>query len=187
MPGRQETAGRRSGSFDAFDVARRCASLAGTVNAAALPRASDRLAQEGGAAEIAWRITGTVDAQGRPALEVSLDGTVPLVCQRCLQPYSWAVAQRTLLLLARDERELATLDAEDEHEVVSAAAPLDAATLVEDELLLTLPFAPRCERAACAAAGREAGETAEPPATSAFAALAGLKTGTGKKAKKADG
>ena len=51
------------------------------------------------------------------------------------------VAQRTLLLLARDERELARLDAEDhEHEVVLADAPLDPLTLVEDELLLTLPL-----------------------------------------------
>jgi uncharacterized protein len=186
MPGRQGTAGRRSGSFEAFDVARRCASLAGKVDAAALPRASDRLAQDGGAAEVAWRITGIADALGRPALEVSLDGSVPLVCQRCLRPFSWPVAQRTLLLLARDDRELAALDAEDEHEVVSAGAPLDALTLVEDELLLTLPFAPRCERAACAAAGRATAEGAKAQAPSAFAALAGLKTGTRKKAKKAD-
>ena len=37
--------------------------------------------------------------------------------------------------------------------MVLAAAPLDAATLVEDELLLTLPFAPRCERADLRATG----------------------------------
>ncbi len=59
-----------------------------------------------------------------------------------------------MVLLARDERELARLDEEDEHEVVLAASPLDAATLVEDELLLTLPFVPRCERAECARAAR---------------------------------
>jgi uncharacterized protein len=186
MPGRQESAGRGSGSFDAFDVARRGASLAGTVDAAALPRAADRLAEVGDAAKVSWRIAGTADALGRPALEVSLDGTVPLVCQRCLQPFSWPVAQRTLLLLARDERELAILDAEDEHEVVPAATRLDTVTLVEDELLLTLPFAPRCERATCAAASSVAGDAAEAPAASAFAALAGLKTGSRKKAKKAE-
>jgi len=187
MAGRQETAGRRSGSFDAFDLARRHASLAGTANAASLPRAADRLAQESGAAAVAWRITGIADALGRPALEISLEGVVRLVCQRCLRPFSWPVAQRTLLLLARDERELAILDAEDEHEVVPAAVPLDAATLAEDELLLTLPFAPRCARAACGATAMSAGEDADAPAVvSAFAALAELKTGTRKKAKKAE-
>ncbi len=63
------------------------------------------------------------------------------------------------LLLARDERELAVLDAEDdEHEVLLADAPQDAMTLIEDEVLLVLPFAPRCERAACAdSAARGAG------------------------------
>jgi len=187
MAGRQETAGRRSGSFDAFDLARRQGSFAGTMNVASLPRAAERLAPEDGAAEVAWRITGTADALGRPALEISLEGVVRLVCQRCLRPFSWPVGQRTLLLLARDERELAILDAEDEHEVVPASAPLDAAALAEDELLLTLPFAPRCERAACGATAMSAGEDMDAPApASAFAALAELKTGKRKKATKAE-
>ncbi len=72
-----------------------------------MERAVDRLAPEGGASEVAWRITGTTDALGRPALEIRLDGSVPLECQRCLQPFAWPVAQCTMLLLARDERELA--------------------------------------------------------------------------------
>ena len=76
------------------------------------------------------------------------DGSVPLECQRCLQPFAWPVAQRTTLLLARDERELARLDdGDDEHEVILAEAPLERVTLIEDEVLLALPFAPRCERA----------------------------------------
>ena len=74
-------------------------------------------------------------------------------------------------LLAKDERELARLDEDDEHEVVLASAPLDPRVLVEDELLLTLPFAPRCERPECAgAAPMEA--TAK---QTAFGALAGWK------------
>lgn len=185
MAGRQDSAERRSGAFDAFDVARLGAKLSGTLDAASLPRTADRLVPGGRGAEVAWRIAGTHDALGRPALEIGLDGAVPLVCQRCLQPFAWAVKQRTVVLLARDERELAQLDADDEHEVVLAAVPLDAATLAEDELLLTLPFAPRCERAACvgkgpapAAAARSAG------GAPAFAALAALKGGGAKKGTK---
>jgi uncharacterized metal-binding protein YceD (DUF177 family) len=75
-------------------------------------------------------IVGMTDASGRPALEVRLDGEVPLECQRCcLRTFTWPVAQATVLLLARDERELARLDADDAHEVILAAAPM---TLVED-------------------------------------------------------
>ena len=184
MAGRQESAGRRNGVFDAFDVALRHASFAGKVDAARLPRVADLLAPDGGAGDVSWQITGTVDALGRPALEISLDGVLPLVCQRCLSSFAWPVAQRTVVLLAHDERELARLDDEDEHEVVLAAAPLDAATLTEDELVLTLPYVPRCERVACAATMMAAGRTAEASAnTSAFAALADAKAGSAKKAK----
>lgn len=184
MAGRHESAGRRGGSFDAFDLALRGASLAGVLDEASLPRAADRLAPDGGRAEVSWRVTGKTDALGRPALEIGLDGAVPLVCQRCLRAFTWPVTQRTLVLLARNERELAALDAEDEHEVVLAAAPLDPVALAEDELLLTLPFAPRCERAECVGTGFAAGEAASVAPPKAFAALAALKTGAGKKAKK---
>lgn len=184
MAGRQGASGRRGGSFDAFDLALRGATVVGTVNAASLPRAADRLAPEGGAADISWRIAGTTDALGRPALEIGLDGVAPLVCQRCLQTFTWPVVQRTLLLLARDGRELAVLDDDDEHEVVLADAPLEALTLVEDELLLTLPFVPRCERVGCAGTRLSVEEPAAAPASaSAFAALAGLQRVTAKKAK----
>ena len=180
MAGRQGKAARRDGSFDAYDLVRRCASYAGKFDAASLPRTVDLLAPDGGPAEVSWRIAGLTDPSGRPALEVRVEGSVPLVCQRCLQPFAWPVVQCTTLLLARDERELATLDAEDEHEVILAAGPLDAATLAEDELLLTLPFAPRCERAECTqsavAGARDTGAGAP-----AFAALAAIKSGGAKK------
>jgi uncharacterized protein len=183
MAGQQGSSGRRRGAFDAFDLALRRGELAGTVDVATMARAVDRLAPGGGASQVSWRITGTTEAMGRPALEIRLDGSVPLECQRCLQPFAWPLAQCTTLLLARDERELAVLDAEDdEHEVLLAYAPQDAMTLIEDEVLLVLPFAPRCERAACAGAPLAAHEPAL-PRPSAFAALAGLKKVATKKAK----
>ena len=184
MSGRHESAGRRDGSFDAFDVAFRRASFSGKVDASSLPRVAEVLAPDAGAAEISWRIMGTADALGRPALELSLDGVVPLMCQRCLKAFPWPVAQRTELMLARDERQLAQIDAEDEREVMLAAAPLETTMLIEDELLLTLPFAPRCERAECekSAMATVGGPQAE-GAPSAFAALADMKPGAAKKGK----
>ena len=186
MAGRQGSTVRSGGTFDAFGIARRGAALAGTTDAATLPRVADRLAK--GKAPIAWRITGTADTLGQPGLEVSLDGVVPLECQRCLRTFSWPVAQRTLLLLARDERELARLDANDEHEVILAAAPQEPLALVEDELLLTLPFAPHCERDDCAsrsaAMAAPAGGETTPPRTSAFSVLAAMKAPPAKKTKR---
>jgi uncharacterized protein len=173
------------GRFDAFSVAARQAVVAGHVDATRLARVADMLAADGEPAQIDYRITGGA-AAGHPALEVALAGSVPLVCQRCLQPFRWPVEQETTVLLARDDQELARIDDEDhEHEVILAAAPVDPLELVEDELLLTLPFAPRCPEAVCEAArGARAVEPASPDAgtPSAFDVLAGLKTGgAGKK------
>jgi DUF177 domain-containing protein len=58
------------------------------------------------------------------------------------------VDQSTELLLARTQSELTRLDVE-EIEVVLAMERLDALTLVEDELLLSLPFSPRHEDGQC--------------------------------------
>ncbi|HEY4139008.1 MAG TPA: YceD family protein [Casimicrobiaceae bacterium] len=122
-------------------------SLSGTVDAAALFRLSDRLTDAH--APIEWRIEGTADAIGRPALAVELEGAVMLECQRCLGPLEWPVEQRTELLLARDDDEAARLDANSASEVLIAATPLDTQTLIEDELVLALPFVARHPDGSC--------------------------------------
>src|SRR5439155_2770399 len=131
----------QAGRFDAFRLATRGEVLAGEVDLVRRSRVLDRLAQTASSATVSWRIEGSQDALRRPMLTLTVQGSLPLVCQRCLQPFEVAIEQRSELLLARDEAELARLDAE-EREVVLASTPLDAMTLVEDELLLSLPFAP---------------------------------------------
>lgn len=138
--------------FDAFKLAAQGGKLDGRLDARTLEAVEDQLAEGAGAVPIAWSVTGRRSAAGRPALAIGLDGVVPLVCQRCLGRVDWPVAQRTEVLLARDEAELKRLDDELEDEVVLAQGPLDAERLVEDELVLALPFAPRHE-GECPAAG----------------------------------
>ena len=119
----------------------------GSVDPHRLPRVVDLLAD--GPASVAWRIEGTKDALGRPAVAVSLRGSVSLTCQRCLAEFDWPIEQRSEVLLARDELELAALDAGSDSEVVLAEGSLDPLTLVEDELVLALPFAPRHPEGDC--------------------------------------
>jgi uncharacterized protein len=159
------------GRLDAFELSAEGGKLAGKLDARTLPRAGDQLAAGADAVPIAWRISGGRDAAGRPSLTVRLDGAVPLVCQRCLQPFVAPVAQTTDLLLARDEAELARLDGE-ETEVVLANATLDPRNLVEDELLLSLPLSPRHGEEECPAAR---GPIADDGKLSPFAELAALK------------
>ena len=131
--------------FDAFKLAARASSVSGSLDARRLPNVADSLAPGDDPVPIAWTVEGRRSAEGRPAISIDIEGDVPLVCQRCLAPMAWPVSQGTEVLLAHDEDELATLDAETEGDVILADRPLDAATLVEDELVLTLPFAPRHE------------------------------------------
>jgi uncharacterized protein len=161
--------------FDAFKLAASGDTVSGTVDARQFQRVADRLQEAEGAkdATVAWHIDGGVDPSGRPALTVCVDGTVPLVCQRCLQPFAWKVEQRTDLLLARNEAELAALDNE-EPEVVLASQALDALTLVEDELLLSLPFSPRHPEGVC---GPGITAALESEKASPFARLNSLKSG----------
>jgi DUF177 domain-containing protein len=183
MPITGGSAGQRAGSaqagrFDAFRLATRAESLAGEIDVGRRPRVCDRLAQTAGPAMISWRIDGGRDALDRPTLTLTVQGSLPLVCQRCLLPFDAPIELRSELLLAHDETELARLDME-EAEVLLASAPLDATTLVEDELLLSLPFAPMHPDDRCPAMPARAHESDEVrrgrDRVSPFARLAALK------------
>jgi uncharacterized protein len=129
-----------SGKFDAARLIRDRGMLEGELDAVVLPRVADQLME--GPAPVAWRIRGASDAVGRPALNIELEGELPLECQRCLGVYRWPLRQTTQVLVARDDAEMARLDNDSELEVVLATGPLDPAELVEDELVLAIPFAP---------------------------------------------
>jgi uncharacterized protein len=141
----------RPGTFDAYRLARERGVLEGTLDVAASERLEDRVAP--GAATLDWRIEGTTDAAGRPALAISIRGGVPLECQRCLAPFALPVDQRTVAVLAKSEAEADALDADSGDEVLVADHALEPAALIEDELLLTLPYAPMHEEGRCAEAG----------------------------------
>jgi uncharacterized protein len=187
----EEAAGAKGGGsagstqarrFDALKLVSRGETLAGETDVARSARVADLLASTADAAMVSWRIQGALDPLGRPMLSLTIRGRLPLVCQRCLQPFDASIEQSSELLIARDEPEWAQLD-EDEREVVLASAPLDATTLVEDELLLSLPYAPKHPDAQCPAASAQAPGSAETEqhTSSPFARLAALKKGRGGK------
>jgi uncharacterized protein len=139
----------KAGTFDAFRLARERDSVRGSFDAEASERLYDWLAP--GAAPVRWSITGTTDASGRAAIAIELDGSVPLECQRCLTAMTWPVKQRTVALLAKSDAEADALDDGSDEEVLVADVPLDALALVEDELLLSLPYAPTHADGECVA------------------------------------
>lgn len=119
--------------------------VSGEVALTQLPRLQDSLPEDfdmESAPPLVWSIHGTRDALGHRALEVSVNGVFPLECQRCLKPVLWNVAQQSMVLVAKTQDELVALDENSELEVVLCEQGIDAQALIEDELLLSLPFAP---------------------------------------------
>jgi len=117
-------------------------------------------------------INVTVDATRSPrgllGLRVNLVGEVMLTCQRCLQPVAVSLRREALFELVDSS---AALDADDDEEWdrLLHSDRCDLVHIVEDEMLLALPYSPRHDR--CAPVERmESGEK-----VSAFAGLAALK------------
>lgn len=153
--------------IDGLEFASSSAGLEGVFAVSELPRLHDMLASDAG--EVAYALKGGRDEQGRPTLQVSVRGRLQLRCQRCLEPMAFDVDVQERLVLAAT---LAEIDAEPSDasgpDRVVAGREMPVRDLIEDELLLAVPYAPRHE--SCAA--HPAHEEREP--SSPFANLRGL-------------
>ena len=162
--------GSKQTVIDSLEFARAELALRGSLPLAGLTRLKDSLADAHGTVE--FEVKGGHDARHRPILTVAIHGMLHLKCQRCLEALDHPLqALNTLLLVAAGAAAAGELDDED-IEWIEASRELDVATLVEDEILLGLPYAPRHEDGACGPLGTAVAEGA---AASAFAKLAALK------------
>lgn len=151
-------------AIDGLAFARDAALLGGRLGIESLPR----LAQSGCSASILdFVLTGEINERGKPGLKLAVRGSVRLQCQRCLGSLDVPVQVEAHLEFAASEAEI--MAAEDDIERVVAGREMSVAALVEDEVLLALPMAPK--HGQCGAAV-ELGANARP---SAFEALAALK------------
>ena len=131
--------------INGYDFAAAGAKLRGTWAIGDFQRLRDRLASADGTIE--YSAEGVHDMLGRPALRLRLNGILQLMCQRCLKALDFPVSVDTTLVLARSEGEIDSLpdDAEEPDRIVAGEA-MQVGELLEDELLLAVPYAPRHER-----------------------------------------
>ena len=155
--------------IDSLAFARSAGQLSGEVQVADLGRLAEGLAAGGGV--LRYALTGETDGRGRPRLRLRVDGGISLVCQRCLGSLPHEVAVESVLLVL-DGGESAPAEDLDDLDAVKAESEFDVWSLVEDEVLLALPMAPRHAEGACNAAPAAGVNEAASP----FAALAGLKS-----------
>ncbi|MDO8412221.1 MAG: YceD family protein [Gallionellaceae bacterium] len=148
--------------------------LRGEMAAAELPRLQDMLAAPEG--KISYVVRGLQGWDGAPMLEIKLDGQCQLRCQRCLQGFDYPVQLLTSLMLVPDSQLDQPAVEGDEIDSIPADAHLNVLALLEDELLLSLPFAPKhpvgtCQPVVAGYMNEEMERVENPP----FAALAKLK------------
>jgi len=119
-------------------------------------------------------------AQGRPELAGKLETQLQLQCQRCLQPVAVPVAVRFRLLCLEYENELEELTVAEQRfdSLVAGTSGCDLRAVVEDEILASLPLAPKhVDRRECAVSA--AVTAAEPEKTRPFAGLADMLATSG--------
>ena len=154
--------------IDSLAFARENGSLQGELPVASLTRVLDLLADSAG--DVGYRVQGSMSPRNRPQLTLQVDGTLSVCCQRCLEGIDYPVRIRSLLELVKDEEELTQEEIEDDSkDFLAARNELDVVELIEDEVILDLPPAPRHESCTLPEAGRQAEKV------SPFSVLKGLK------------
>lgn len=163
--------------LDVLAAAAATADLSGRWPLVAFERLNNGQVQDG---SVAWsaRFELRPARVGEPETWLRLEAqtSLPLECQRCLQPVSIQLAIDRSLRFVADEAAAAVLDAESEDDVLELPRHLDLLALVEDELLLALPLVPKHDRcpSPLAMPAAEAQPEVEAPAHP-FAALEALK------------
>jgi len=154
--------------IDSLAFARESGLLQGELPVAGLSRVLEMLADSAG--KLSYRVQGQMGPRNRPQLVLELDGTLSVRCQRCLEGIDYPVRIRSLLELVKDEEELTQEEIEDDSkDFLTAQKELDVVELIEDEVILDLPPAPRHESCTMPDAGGQS-EKASP-----FSVLKSLK------------
>jgi len=154
--------------IDSLDFARHGGELSGEVPVVELSRLTDLLADTEG--KISYVLHGLLGKDGNPQLNLILDGICNLQCQRCLNALPYLIRLSSKLRLI-SEGLIDTKDIEnDEVDSIPAEKHLDVLSLLEEELILSLPIAPKHPLGVCQIGVEDLNRSNNP-----FAVLAGLK------------
>lgn len=133
--------------IDSLDFANNNRELRGEIAMAQMPRLQDKLIvldagfKHDHKEDISYILRGFRDRNDKPMLEVKLDGLCQLRCQRCLLGLIYPLKLVSQLLLVNNWDESSV--EEDEIDSILVESHLDVFSLFEEEILLSLPFAPR--------------------------------------------
>lgn len=105
--------------------------------------------QRGAASPVTWSARGELRNPGHVQPEIWLHlkahAVLALICQRCLGPVDVPITVERAFRFVADEDMAAAQDEQSEEDLLVLSRSFDLVELVEDELLMELPLAPRHE------------------------------------------
>lgn len=163
---------QRSVLPDPFKFAAEGRSLSGAIPLAQLSRLSDVLLDKSGSVQ--FSLIGEMGIDRRPRMRLSISGELQVRCQRCLASMVWPLELDARFELVRPGQPIADDELEeDEFDAIEATPDMDVTALVEDEIVLAVPIAPRHEN--CEAPRPDGGAVKKSP----FASLEKLRKNDG--------
>lgn len=127
--------------IDNLEFASQGMSIEGKLPVASLTRVLDKLTESSGF--LSYHVQGRLSSRGRVQLLLRLDGILSVCCQRCLEGILFPVEISNMLEMVDNEEDLTQEEIEDDSkDFLPMQEKLDVALLIEDEVLLCLPFAP---------------------------------------------
>ncbi|KIG04498.1 DUF177 domain-containing protein [Caballeronia concitans] len=141
-------------ALDLYDFAEHKRQAAGALRVSQLPRMLAEVPADAPERDTAftWQGEGSTQPElqddgteaPQPYLRLAVHGSVWLMCQRCLSPYSQHLdVDATYRIVATEEEaDEYPLD-DDEVEVIVGSRQFDLVELIEEELLLSLPLVPK--------------------------------------------
>jgi uncharacterized protein len=125
---------------DLESLANRGVALAGELDLGKLTRLTSLLHSDAGSVRATLEFRQRND--GWLGAELALEASVELVCQRCLEPFRYDLAERVQVVLA-DAADIPATTPEGFEPFELEAGRLQPAQLIEDELIVAIPLAPK--------------------------------------------
>lgn len=135
--------------LDTYELARSCATVEGVASLPEFCRLCEGLPEQTDR-PVEWSVEASKNTSGEVFLTVNVKTAVVLECQRCLGPYLEPIDVSTRLQVVSE----AALEDGGSHDLegggalverIAASHRLDVLELVEDEIILGLPYVPKHE------------------------------------------
>ena len=99
---------------------------------------------------ITFVLRGFENKHREACLELSIKGKLDLICQRCAEKLEHTIFLKSGFLI-KEETQLTDFQVDDhaDYDLIEGSAKMDVLSLIEDEILLSMPGAPKHENEKC--------------------------------------